>query len=91
MDSLDETYERLRYFHGALLEFNEALRASLAELRDYHATIDALWTDEAARAYHKVYEPLADVIDRYVVHEAPRFEDFIDTKVRQLDDYLHRA
>ena len=90
MSSLDDTFERLRFFYTALAEFDEALRVSLDDIKDRHGTIDALWQDNASRAYRAVYEPLVAVTDRYVVHEASRFEEYISQKIHELDDYLHR-
>lgn len=89
MSTLDDTYDRLRHFLGALREFDDSLRVSLAEVRNRDAALDAQWQDEAARAYRRIFEPLAEVTEQYIMQDAPRFEDFIDQKIRQLDDFLH--
>jgi hypothetical protein len=45
--------------------------------------------DDAARNYLRVYEPLAQSLDEYLQGPAPRFEQFLESKVRQLEQYLN--
>jgi uncharacterized protein YukE len=89
MASLDETFNALSHFSRAFAEFNEALRASAAELADRHDVLARQWTDHAARAYAQIYEPLDTSLQQYLSHESPPMENFIEAKVRLLDTYLH--
>ena len=89
MSSLDDVFEQMRFFSKALVEFNEELRGSAAALTQAHDQTRALWMDEAARNYLRVYEPLAESLAEYLRGPAPRFEQFLDDKVRQLDQYLN--
>lgn len=89
MPSLDDTYDAITHFSRALGEFNEALRISEADLAEKHSVVEGLWNDNAARAYARLYEPLDTSLKQYLMHDAPRMEDFIQTKVRMLDTYLN--
>jgi hypothetical protein len=89
MTSLDDVFEQMRFFSKALREFNEELRASASALSQAHDQTRGLWVDEAARNYLRVYEPLAQSLDEYLRGPAPRFEQFLDNKVRQLEQYLN--
>jgi uncharacterized protein YukE len=88
MSSLDETFDAILHFSRAFAEFNEALRASATELAEKHAVLAGLWTDQAARDYAQIYEPLDVSLKQYLSHDAPRMEDFMAAKVRMLDAYL---
>lgn len=81
----------MRVFQQALAEFNEEIRISAAALAQSHEDICGRWRDEAAARYRLVYEPLAHSLDDYLQSGAPRFERFLETKVRQLERYLHGA
>lgn len=90
MDSnLDDTYEYLCAFGRALGEFNDELRASAADLRKSDEQISALWRDKGSEPYRRRYEPLAESLDQYLRADAPRFEDFVQIKIRQLGTFLH--
>jgi hypothetical protein len=91
MSSLDEVFEQLRLFQRALLEFNQEVGTSAAALAKSHDELTGLWRDEAALRYQQAYEPLAHSLDDYLRAGAPRFEHFLDNKVRQLERYLHGA
>lgn len=89
MSSLDETYEAIAHYSRALAEFNDALRVSVLDLDEKHEVVQGLWADSAARAYAQIYEPMRQHLEKYLAHEAPRLETFIETKVRVLDAYLN--
>ena len=89
MASLDDTFEALQHFHRALLQFNEALNFSAAEVREKNAAIEALWTDETARAYSQSFGYFLETMDKYQSHTAPQLEDFLKSKLGDLDRYLH--
>ena len=91
MSSLDEVFEQMRLFDQALREFNTELRASQSALRRAHEQTTSLWKDAAAVRYLQVYEPLAQSLDEYLRAGAPRFEQFLQAKVAQLEQYLNGA
>ena len=91
MNSLDDVFEQLQYFQRALLEFDEEVRASAESLRKTHDELCGLWQDEAASRYRRAYESLAQPLDHYLRADAPRFERFLEVKVRQLDQYMQGA
>jgi uncharacterized protein YukE len=89
MSSLNETFDSLAQFSQALNEFNEAMKASHAEVADKHEALKGIWDDQAAHEYEKVYEPVEATLTEYVNHTAPRLEEFLQTKLRMLDTYLN--
>jgi predicted metal-dependent hydrolase len=91
MTSLDDVFEQMRLFQQALAEFNEEVRVSAESLGKAHDEVSGLWRDAAAARYQQAYEPLAHSLDEYLRAGAPQFERFIETKVRQLERYLHGA
>lgn len=91
MSSLDEVFEQMRLFDHALREFNAELRASSTALTRAHEQTTSLWKDAAALRYLQVYDPLAQSLDEYLRAAAPRFEQFLQAKVSQLEQYLNGA
>jgi predicted metal-dependent hydrolase len=89
MASLDEVYEQMRSFQKALVDFNAEMRGSATALANSHQELCGLWRDEASQHYRQTYEPLAESLDDYLKTGAPRFENFLEKKVRQLERYLH--
>jgi hypothetical protein len=91
MSSLDEVFEQMRLFERTLFEFNEEVRASAAALSKSHDELCGLWRDEASLRYRAVYEPMAASLDQYLRADAPRFEEFLKSKIVHLERYLHGA
>ena len=89
MGSLDEVFEQMRLFDQALREFNSELRASSTALSRAHEQTTSLWNDAAAVRYLQAYEPLHQSLDDYLNGAAPRFEQFLQAKVAQLEQYLN--
>lgn len=87
--TLDDTFEYLRAFGQALAAFNQELMASANDLHKSDEQIGALWRDEGSKPYRQQYEPLSESLDRYLRSDAPRFEHFMEMKIRQLSMYLH--
>lgn len=87
--SLDHTADMLSQFERRLQAFNEALRASYMEVRLCHQEIEGLWSDAAARTYHSLYDDFDKRLADYLSFQAPRFERFIEERVRLLRHYLH--
>lgn len=88
MSSLDEVYEQMRVFQRTLTEFNAEIRASATALSEAHDSICHIWKDEPALRYRAAYEPLAHSLDQYLTAQAPRFEKFMESKIRRLEQYL---
>ena len=91
MTSLDDVFEQMQVFQRTLLEFNDEVRASAASLGKSHDALTGLWQDQAASRYQRAYEPLAESLNNFIRVDAPRFEHFLEIKVRQLERYLHGA
>jgi hypothetical protein len=89
MSSLDEVFEQMRLFARALREFDEELRASTTSLERNHEQTMSLWKDAVALRYLQTYEPLTQSMNEYLRASAPRFEQFLETKVQQLERYLN--
>ena len=89
MSSLDDVFEQMRQFQRALIEFNQEMQASTTSLAKSHQDVCGIWQDEAAKRYRQTYDPLAHSLDEYLRTDAPRFENFLEKKVRQLERYLH--
>ena len=48
-----------------------------------------IWKDAAAVRYLQAYEPLHQSLEEYLQGGAPRFEQFLQAKVSQLEQYLN--
>jgi uncharacterized protein YukE len=88
MSSLDEVFDQMRAFQQSLKEFNDTLRFSASSLAKTHEEVSGLWRDTAAAKYQLSYQPLAESLENYIRSDAPRFERFLENKVRQLEHYL---
>lgn len=91
MNSLDDVFEQMRLFHQALREFDRELQQSATSLARAHEDLSGLWADAAADHYQQTYQPLAESLNTYLQTRAPRFERFLENKVRQLEQYLNGA
>jgi hypothetical protein len=89
MANLDDTHQALISFSRALIEFNENLALSIREVKSRHADIDGLWNDTVSQRYQAVFGPFAESMDLYVAANAPKLEDFLKSKIAELDQYLH--
>ena len=89
MHSMDDVFERMQLFARVLGEFQEALQASLNDLDRHHAAVDSLWRDERRRTYDAEYNPLHEALVRYVRQQGPAYLEFLDEKLRAINQYLH--
>jgi hypothetical protein len=90
MSSLDDTHERLIRFQLDLARFTEQMASSLGALRDHHAALDGLWSqDTFRRRYDAAWEPLERTVESFRDHESPEYDRFLAEKLAALDDYLH--
>jgi hypothetical protein len=88
MESLDEVHDRMCEFGAALDRFQDALESSCAELGRFHEAVDPLWQDSSRRDYDGHYEPLREMLERYVRTQGPEYRVFIDRKLAALRAYL---
>jgi hypothetical protein len=89
--SLDETFDRMRVFAAALDRFDEAMQASVAELKRRHEAASPLWQDAFARDYQAAWAPLEEGLERWCRHEGPQYRDFVAARMRALARYLDGA
>lgn len=87
--SLDETFDALTAFAGALAQFDERLRAGRAVIREKHAAIDGIWTDALRRQYDAAIEELDRQLTQYAESRSEQFERHLAVKISQLRSYLH--
>jgi uncharacterized protein YukE len=86
---MDEVLPRLLEFSAALRRFRESIEVSMREMRHTHDAVDPLWQDHSRKEYDSVYQPMEERLKRFVHDQSPVLCEFIDTKARQLDQYLH--
>jgi uncharacterized protein YukE len=87
--SLDETYAEMRNFEKALIDFNERLRASLAELEAQHDKVSPIWNDQMRKKYDAIWGPFLQTMKHYSVSEGPGYVEFLNIKLHALRRYLH--
>ena len=87
--SMDEQFDRLRVFETELVEFNETLRVTLAEVDAAHGAVDPLWKDSMRKTYDALWNDFHQDMARYVEQSAPRVEEFLLRKIQHLHRYLH--
>jgi len=86
--SMDEQYTQMQYFQRALINFNEHLHASLAELQAQHDNVSPHWQDEMRRHYDAVWEPFQETMKHYAASEGPGYVEFLTIKLHALGRYL---
>ena len=89
--SLNDTHDALLRFSRDLERFNQSLVGLEKDLADKHERVDGLWQDASRVIYDQALEECRIRLSRYVTQEAPRFENFLRRKTRQLEDYLRGA
>jgi hypothetical protein len=86
--SMDDQYQHMVTFYRALVEFDNHLAASLRDLEEHHEAIDTLWNDDARLDYNRDWEPLHDRITDYLQIDSPRYQSFLEMKLKYLERYL---
>ncbi|MBZ0297956.1 MAG: hypothetical protein K8L99_35715 [Anaerolineae bacterium] len=87
--SMNEQYEQLQRFARELDNFNRSLAASMRELEEQHDIVSPLWQDDMRQSYDREWIPLKETMDRYVQVDSARYMDFLKSKIRMLERYLH--
>ncbi len=85
---MNEQYEQLLIFRKQLIRFNEALKLSMIDLQKSHDYVDRWWRDDMRKAYDRQWEPLKEVMDRYINHEGRSYVEFLSIKIHKLEQYL---
>ncbi|MBX2998823.1 MAG: hypothetical protein KF893_09965 [Caldilineaceae bacterium] len=86
--NMDEQYAQMRIFRDGLIGFNERLKASMHDLQARHDHISPHWQDEMRKEYDSQWEPLQDVMKRYIGHESRSYVEFLSIKLHALERYL---
>jgi len=86
--SLDDVEERLRLFIISLLDLQEHLRGSVAELQHSHETLDRLWSDEARRTYDQRYASLLATVTHFSTKQLTDYIELLSERHKWLTAYL---
>jgi hypothetical protein len=90
MSNLDETFERMQVFRTALQSFGTTLGHAIRDMRAKYQAVAPHWdNDQAHQTYLRHWQPLDDILERFVQHEVATYDDFLDQKLRALQHYLH--
>lgn len=87
--SMDDQYREMRNFTASLMEFNEALKASVNDLTRNHEQVAPLWDDEMRRKYDATWGPFKEKMDYYVKSEAQNYVEFLHIKLHAIQRYLY--
>ncbi len=85
---MNEQYEQLILFREQLIRFNEALKSSMIDLQNSHDYVDRWWRDDMRKAYDHQWEPLKEMMNRYINHEGRAYVEFLSIKIHKLEQYL---
>lgn len=89
-DGMDAQYEALKRFRQDLIDFDDRLRASVAELEDCLEQVSPLWQDEMRRSFDQLWAPFRTDILHFARSEGPGYVEFITLKMHQTAKYLNR-
>ncbi len=86
--SLDDTMVALRVFEAEVRELTDTLAASMGALRRHHEQVAAVWNDDFARRYQHRWDSFEHHLDDYLRRDAPRYQQFLETRTAALGRYL---
>ena len=86
--SLDDTFREMKRFSDELTRFNDKLKSSQLDLDSKHETVSPLWQDEMRREYDAEWNYFREILKNYLSRESPRYELFLETKLKHLSQYL---
>jgi uncharacterized protein YukE len=89
-EDMDQLFLQMQHFRAALEQFNEQLRSSFNALQTQHGIVSGLWQDEFRDEYDVAWERLDHEMTVYVNNEGPNYEQFMDRKIRKLNEYYGR-
>ena len=78
----------LREFDRELNDFTQAMNDASRGLENEHNRVRGLWNDSFARTYQGRWNTFDQHMKRYLRNDAPRYRQFLRTKIRQLGQYL---
>jgi len=87
--SMDDQHREMQNFRQSLIEFNESLKRSMLDLKTQHERLSPLWDDEMRRHYDAQWEPLYNMMRRYVEAEGRDYVEFLSIKMHALEQYLY--
>lgn len=91
MSNMNDQYEQMGYFRDALIRFNDSLRASMRDLEKHHQELTPIWRDDdTSKDYHKQWQPLDEMMQRYIKYESLNYVEFLSLKHEALGRYLGR-
>ncbi len=86
--SLDDTMVALRVFEAEVRELTDTLAISLGALRRHHEQVEAVWSDDFARHYQHRWDRFEPHLADYLRRDAPRYLEFLETRMAALGRYL---
>jgi uncharacterized protein YukE len=87
--SMDDQYASMQNFRQLLLQFNESLRSSVADLKAQHENVSPHWQDQWRKEYDAIWTPFEQTMQRYITVEGPGYEEFLTMKSEALWRYLY--
>ena len=78
----------LREFERELDDFTNAMQDASRGLEREHNRVRGLWNDSFSKTYHSRWNTFDQHMTRYLRTDAPKYRQFLRTKVRQLGQYL---
>ncbi len=88
-NSMNDQYQQMGYFRDELIRFNERLGDSMRELSSRHNTVSPLWQDDMRKDYDRQWQPLNEIMKRYLSHESRAYVEFLSIKLHALRGYLY--
>ncbi len=87
--SMDDVYTRAQELARGLEQFNDHLRATMAEVDRSHAHVSPMWDDAMRREYDLKWVPLEEEMKKYNQQVGPQYMDFLIQRLTHLNAYLH--
>lgn len=75
-------------FRHAMTEFHNSLRRMDSALADAEGDIKAVWNDAAFREFQRLRAPFEGNLSIYLAKDAPKFDAFINSRLKLLQKYL---
>jgi uncharacterized protein YukE len=85
---MDDVMRALREFDRELNDFTQAMNDASRGLEREHNRVRGLWHDSFSRTYHGRWNTFDQHMTRYLRNDAPKYRQFVQTKIRQLGEYL---
>lgn len=86
--SMDDTFREMKNFHQELRRFNDMMKVSMNDLQQKHDYVNPHWQDEMRKEYDARWREFDEMMKRYLRQEGPRYDQFLDSKLRHLAQYL---